>query len=368
VYEASFKEKTKMKELILLLVLIFILPHVVLSQSLDTLKIDAVELVNGKEIQGMTKYVVVRDNYAYLFASSTNKKIFEKQPEKYEIQLGGACGRMGILSGKGRTDLFTVHNDKIFIFASQSCKNTFLKDPSRVLEQDDARPEATEESLLKGMELLNKALQALGGAEKIDAVVSYQEKTAKETEYQGKNVEVTNTKTFVYPDKFRTDDTWAEWAWGMVASPTDAFQYSAQGYRKMIPLERKALQKKYSRNIVYLLKARNEEGFIASASGKGTIGDREVDLLTVHFNGVANTLGMDPESGRILSISYRDFGPNMFLGQVEKYFSDFRLVDGLVLPMTVSGTFEGKIAPQWSKTIKSVSINEIFGEDFFSRK
>jgi hypothetical protein len=58
----------------------------------------------------------------------------------------------------------------------------------------------------------------------------------------------------------------------------------------------------------------------------------------------------------------------MFLGQVEKYFSDFRLVNGLILPMTLSGSFDGKIVPQWSKTFTSIKINEGIGEDFFPRK
>ena len=57
--------------------------------------IDPVLLIQGKEVQGKTDLKVVRDQFEYLFATPETKATFEKTPEKYEIQLGGACARMG---------------------------------------------------------------------------------------------------------------------------------------------------------------------------------------------------------------------------------------------------------------------------------
>jgi len=343
------------------------LPILGFSQGLDTLKVDAVELLNGRDVQGQEKYSVVRDNYVYLFSQGENKKLFEKSPETYEIQLGGACARMGTLSGKGNTSLYTVHDNKLYIFASTSCKNTFLKDPSRVLEQDDVRPESTPESLSQGQALLQKAILALGGEEKLNGLRSYQERTVTVNEYEGRNVYIRKTQTFVLPKTFRVDDTWDTYAWATVVSETDAFKSSSNGYRGMVPIQSHALRREFLRNPIYLLSCRSEEGFAAVANGVERIAGKELEMLTISADGASSTLGIDPKSGRILSIRYRDFGPSMFLGVVEKHFSDFQIVGGLVLPMTVTGTFDGQIVPNWSMTFDSREINPILDDKFFSR-
>src|SRR3954471_2419380 len=52
-------------------------------------------LTQGKEISGKPRFKVSHGKFEYLFASAENKAAFEKTPEKYEIQLSGACARMG---------------------------------------------------------------------------------------------------------------------------------------------------------------------------------------------------------------------------------------------------------------------------------
>jgi YHS domain-containing protein len=57
--------------------------------------IDPVLLIQGREVAGKPEFKVVRGRFEYLFATAETKAIFETQPEKYEIQLGGMCARMG---------------------------------------------------------------------------------------------------------------------------------------------------------------------------------------------------------------------------------------------------------------------------------
>ena len=67
----------------------------------------------GKEVCGKADLKVVRNQFQYLFATPESKATFEKSPEKYEIQLGGVCARMGggvtgnpvRLRRRGRQDL-----------------------------------------------------------------------------------------------------------------------------------------------------------------------------------------------------------------------------------------------------------------------
>ena len=57
--------------------------------------LDPVMLSQGKEVQGDMKYKVTRGRFEYIFVSAENKATFEKEPSRYEIQLGGHCARMG---------------------------------------------------------------------------------------------------------------------------------------------------------------------------------------------------------------------------------------------------------------------------------
>ena len=105
-----------------------------------TLRLDAIALVQGDESPGLESVSISRHGFTYLFASPENKATFEANPERYEIQLGGACARMGALSGEGTTDLFAVHEGKIYIFASEGCRRGFLKAPQKVLDRADPLP------------------------------------------------------------------------------------------------------------------------------------------------------------------------------------------------------------------------------------
>src|SRR5690349_5023637 len=77
--------------------------------------VDPVLLVQGKEVLGNTKISVIRKGFEYLFSTEENKAIFEKSPEKYEIQLEGSCARMGPQVG-GNPETYSVYQGHIYIF------------------------------------------------------------------------------------------------------------------------------------------------------------------------------------------------------------------------------------------------------------
>jgi len=92
--------------------------------------LDPVMLVQGKEVQGDMKFKVTRGRFEYLFANAENKATFEKDPARYEIQLDGACARMGAPT-TGNPDLYTVHNGHIYIFGSEECQTVFKAAPDK---------------------------------------------------------------------------------------------------------------------------------------------------------------------------------------------------------------------------------------------
>ncbi len=125
---------------------------------------DPVELVRGKEVPGSKENVVQRGAYRYAFASAENRKTFEQEPERYSIQFGGACTKMGPLSGSGHPDRFSVFEGKIYIFASDSCEAAFRGDPKRFADSADAPPAGGEAEAKAAEALLRKAVEAIGGA------------------------------------------------------------------------------------------------------------------------------------------------------------------------------------------------------------
>ena len=87
------------------------------------------------------------------------------------------------------------------------------------------------------------------------------------------------------------------------------------------------------------------------------MGETTVEQVAVGIDGISYTLGIDPATGRILSLSYRRRGPAGDFGQLTKVFSDFRAVDGLTLPFKITAAFNDQPWKEQSATIESITIN-----------
>jgi YHS domain-containing protein len=99
---------------------------------------DVVERIqSGRRTTGLMAHRTVHGSWEYRFTSAKNLRVFRANPARYAVQLGGACGRMGELSGVGRPELSSVVNDRLYIFASPGCQRAFVKAPMRFLEQDE---------------------------------------------------------------------------------------------------------------------------------------------------------------------------------------------------------------------------------------
>lgn len=88
----------------------------------------------GVEKIGSAKFAVTRGGFTYQFVDAKNKATFEKSPAEYEIQMGGACARMGP-GTHGNPSNYAVHAKKIYIFGTDDCREVFLKDPKSFAEK-----------------------------------------------------------------------------------------------------------------------------------------------------------------------------------------------------------------------------------------
>lgn len=331
--------------------------------------LDAVELAQGREIQGTENLSVVRGKFRYLFANNENKARFETNPERYAIQMGGACGRMGPLSGLGDPDRFFVHDGRIYIFASENCRDGFKSAPENHIDQADAPPDVptSNEDKKLAPQLINRALEGFGGAAKVDAVTSLQTTIKKTYKHNNGTADYVTATKVAFPDKYRSESSWLDWQGADVVNAMQGFRSENKESWAMEDSEREYMIRQFNRHPPVILKARNEQGFRAVAAGRGKIGETEVEWLKVGIQGATSTLGLDPQTGRILSVAYRGRvgGP---IGDLVKTFSNFRQVDGLMLPFTTEVSFNGEPKSSLTSTYDSIIVNgKIDAADFASR-
>jgi YHS domain. len=321
--------------------------------------LDPVMLAQGKEVQGLEKLYVIRGRFQYLFASAETKAMFEKDPGRYEIQMEGACARMGPSTG-GNPDLFTVYKERIYVFGSADCKKKFEAAPENYLEPEEGsspKVAATPEGIKKGQLLIEKAVESIGGASKLDGLISYQEKfTTIQKGPQG-DFEIKATRTIIFPDRIRLERIMRFGTVVEVLAPGDSFTVFPGGSRTMSGPQRADQGKQVKRNQLAILRARKSSGFHATAIGFGKVGETAVEQVAVDLDGTKMTMGIEPSTGRILSLSYHERGTGGAFGDIVKTFSDFRTVEGLTLPFKTTTTFNGEPAPDLSPAVESLIIN-----------
>ena len=328
--------------------------------------LDPIMLVQGKEVQGNLKISVTRGNFQYFFASEENKAIFDKDPSHYEIQLNGACARMGP-PVNGNPDLYSVYQGRIYIFGSGECKTRFDATPAKYLESESgAQPKIplTPDALKKGQVLIEKAVAAMGDATLIDGLVSYHEKSAALQGRHGGDVEVKTDLTILFPDRIRLDQVMPDYVnpstlrqGGVVIAAGEAFAITPNGMRPLRDAIRIDQERETNWRPLMILRARKSAGFNAAAIGSANVGETAVEQVVFERDGTNYTLGIDPATGRILSLSYHRRGPQGDFGQLTKVFSDFRAVDGVTLPFKVTATFNEQPWKEQSATVVSISIN-----------
>lgn len=92
--------------------------------------LDPVRLVAGDEVAGEAELTVTYEGFTYAFASTKTKRQFEKDPGRYAIQNETCPVVPGAPADPG---IFTVHDEKIYIFATADCAAEFEHEPERFL-------------------------------------------------------------------------------------------------------------------------------------------------------------------------------------------------------------------------------------------
>lgn len=194
------------------------------------------------------------------------------------------------------------------------------------------------DELRRGRALIDGAVVAHGGARQLDRLTNVQSRLEASTH--------TDTLTLVFPAIYHRELNYPGSFHGIDAViGGSGFRTSNRTAWEMEADVVRAMVREYAHDALVILKSRGRRDFVAAHGGRGKLGDLEVEWVRVSFDGATTTLGLDPATGRLLAVTYRGRpGPGPF-GKLEVTYSDFREVDGLVLPFTRTATWSGRPLP-----------------------
>ncbi len=301
--------------------------------------LDPIALIDGKEVPGLETIEITHGLFRYRFANPENKATFTAKPDDHGIQFGGACGKMGPFSGNGNPSRFYVHDRRIYVFASESCRDGFKRDPVKHIEQPNPVPMGTAEQKQQGAALVEKALSGFGGAARVDGLKSL--KATVKHVYKSGNTETIGTKRVIwsFPRRVRIEEEFST-AYGFVIDGQQGAQFAGAKNWPMDMSMRDFGWRQALREPLAMLRNRDAKGFVAIAQGKGEVDGQSVELLAVALDGATSTWSIDAKSGRILQCAYN--ARRGVVGDVVVKYSDFREVDGLTLPHVSAIAFNGK--------------------------
>ena len=317
-------------------------------------------LTQGKEVSGKADLKVVRDKFEYLFATPENKAAFEKSPEKYQIQLGGACARMGGGVSGNPAD-YAVVDGKIYIFGSDDCHKKFVAAPAKFLPKPVPPMPATAAALSEGRALIERTVKAIGGAQKLDAVTTYVESSSQVQKRPAGDVPVKLRTMWRFPGEGRVERTLTlpdrtVTSANLITSAGAWFIGQGRAFPQN-PEGRAASLRELGRQLVPLLRARSQADFKAASLGASTVDGVQVDRVRVLHGPVDVTLAIDKKSGLIRSMSFTGRGFESEIGDYTLVLGDYREVGGLKLPFSERALFNGAPDTILSRTLDAITIN-----------
>jgi predicted Zn-dependent peptidase len=196
-----------------------------------------------------------------------------------------------------------------------------------------AVPAATGESLARGRLLVEKAVNARGGLEALQAVRDLTILSRVKQETQAGTLDLTVKTYLVPPDKYRQDVGTPFGDVTLIVNGESGWQKGPQGTRAAPPAFIESIRKNLARSVDRLLPevltGTRTAQFLETASLES--GPADVILVT-DAAGDAVRLFVDQQTGYVVKQEYQGEAPGEGPVPEERIFSDFRAVGGLVLP------------------------------------
>src|SRR5450432_1382532 len=153
----------------------------------------------------------------------------------------------------------------------------------------------------KGRALVDRAVEAMGGAKAVDGVRSLDLKgKAKRTFPSGEEVSFAMRTSILFPGRYRQEVELPMVKLVTVLGPDGAYTDMGDGPVLLPEAQRIEFDQSYRRNLLAVLRARNAPGFRAVAKASTEAGDD----VEVDASGVVVTLTIDRATGRIARLRF----------------------------------------------------------------
>ncbi|HXE74323.1 MAG TPA: insulinase family protein [Candidatus Xenobia bacterium] len=220
-----------------------------------------------------------------------------------------------------------------------------------------AVPAATPESLARGRQVLEAAIQARGGLEALKSVRDLAILSRLKQATPMGEQEFVSKRHLLLPDKFRQDVVTPFGEISLILNGEKAWQKSPRGSGPAPPQLVEQLRKELARELTLLLPQALEGGRTVQFAETTTLNDRRADVVVLtDAAGESTWLYVDAENGWILKMAFQGMsreGPV----QEERFYSDFRPVGGLILPFKVVALQNGQKTSEQTVSNLEVNIN-----------
>lgn len=309
------------------------------APKFGTFRVDVVSLIqNGRVEVGRVAHSADRFGYRYLFSSKAHLDAFLRDPAKYEVQLGGACGKMAELSGRGSTERYWVYKGKLYIFASDGCRTGFQANPEGHIEKDELELKATATEAKRGRELLDRAAK-WSGLHNLGQTESITFSHDSELKQGDKTYKVKSTTRISADGDFFAVTTYDGQGYANQISNGKAIEIDPKGVREEhVPTWRRALERRRARNLTYILLNRRSKAMTVRHDGTAN----GIASVVVNLDGATSTLWIEESSGKVLSQIVKGRNGPGIIGEVQREFTQYATAQGITLPVAWTATYNGQ--------------------------
>lgn len=213
----------------------------------------------------------------------------------------------------------------------------------------------------EGRALMAKVVETFGGAQRLAALQGTRYKGTRQLKTPMGDRSLQVEQIIVYPDRMVLTSTAPNLQIRMVVSPEVAFNSLPGGIKQALPAPAKdELLRSITMSPLYVAQHAQDPAYSFAAGGTEKIGDAVTTVLEISAGGARVRWNVDG-NGRLLRATRTAAGP---AGPVQDVvdFSDWRTVDGLLLPFRVAESGPANVVTAWSE----FSANPTLDNSLFS--
>lgn len=229
---------------------------------------------------------------------------------------------------------------------------------------EEPAPEATEETLSEGRALLDQAIASLGGQAAFDQIENIRQAgESTTTTPDNQQISTSLESVMIFPDRARLVQKLPMGEISIVKKGDEMMLFSPQGSMAAPPPIKQQITDAIWRDLAYLFA--HQSDLEVQALGQEAVDGQQTDALRITPPGGASafTLYLDAETKRPVAVDYQSQGQGGAPTAAREVFSDFRDVNGVMLPFETTTYANDQISAE--TTLTTVVINGEVDESVF---